>query len=35
MILLLFRGIVPDVISMTVSNAMIAGGMILLYIGIE
>jgi diguanylate cyclase (GGDEF)-like protein/PAS domain S-box-containing protein len=34
-ILILFRGIVPDYISMTVSNTMIATGILILFIGLE
>ena len=35
MVLILLRGLVPDFLSMTVSNALVVGGTILLYIGLE
>jgi diguanylate cyclase (GGDEF)-like protein/PAS domain S-box-containing protein len=35
LVLLVPRGMIPDFLSMTVSNAMVVGGTILLYIGLE
>jgi diguanylate cyclase (GGDEF)-like protein/PAS domain S-box-containing protein len=35
LVLVMFRGFVPDIVSMTVSNSLIIGGTILLYMGLE
>ena len=35
LVLLALRGIVPNFLSMTISNTMIVGGTILIYIGLE